>query len=315
MFAVGLPQISMTFFAAASLVITIPSAIQIFAWITTMFRGRIVWRTPMLYVMGFFITFVIGGLSGVMFAAVPFDQQVTDSYFVVAHFHYVLLGGAVLFPVFGALHYWYPKVTGRMLDEKLGVLAFGVIFTGFNLTFFPMHFLGLWGMPRRVYTYPAGMGWAGLNRVETVGAGLLGVGILLFIMNAWQSLAHGELAGPNPWNAGTLEWASESPPPAYNFTEIPDVAGRYPLWDPHVEESGQFLDEQRVTLGTSVMGARPMSLVKTPKDTLIPLITALTVALVFIGLLLTNVVITACGVAFSLLAAAAWLWPKREELA
>ncbi len=313
MFAVGLPQMSMTFFAAASLVITIPSAVQIFAWITTMFRGRIVWRTPMLYVMGFFITFVIGGLSGVMFAAVPFDQQVTDTYFVVAHFHYVLLGGAVLFPVFGALHYWYPKITGKMLSERLGVLAFSVIFVGFNLTFFPMHFLGLWGMPRRVYTYPTGLGWGPLNRVETVGAGVLGLGILLFMLNAFQSLANGEDAGDNPWNAGTLEWAQSSPPPPYNFVQIPDVGGRYPLWDPHSEISGQYLDEERVTIGSSTLSARPTSLVKIPEDTLIPLLTALVLSLVFIGLLLTNVYITAFGVGLSLLAAAAWLWPEKEQ--
>ncbi len=188
----------MTFFAAASLVITIPSAVQIFAWITTMFRGRIVWRTPMFYVMGFFITFVIGGLSGVMFAAVPFDQQVTDSYFVVAHFHYVLLGGAVLFPVFGALHYWYPKITGKMLDERMGILGFGLIFVGFNLTFFPMHLVGLWGMPRRVYTYPSGLGWGPLNQVETVGAFVLGLGILVFMINAWHSLVERRRCGGQP---------------------------------------------------------------------------------------------------------------------
>src|SRR3954447_5118240 len=174
MFAVGLPQVSMTFFAAASMVIVIPSGIQIFAWLATIIRGEPVLRTPFLFVVGFIVVFVIGGLSGVMFAVIPFDQQVTDSYFVVAHFHYVLFGGAV-FPILAAIHYWLPKITGRMLDERAGVASFWTIFLGFNLTFFPMHIVGLLGMPRRVYTYPTGLGWETLNLISSLGAVVLAV--------------------------------------------------------------------------------------------------------------------------------------------
>jgi len=202
MFAVGLPQVSLAFFAAASTIIAIPSGIQVFAWLATMLKGRPVIRTPFLYVLGFLVSFVIGGLSGVMFAAVPFDQQVTDSYFVVAHFHYVLFGGAV-FPIFAGIHYWYPKITGRMLDERLGQASFWLVFVGFNLTFFPMHIAGLLGMPRRVYTYPAGMGWDVYNLLSSIGAVVLVVGILMNLANLVQARFLGESAGPDPWLANT----------------------------------------------------------------------------------------------------------------
>lgn len=227
MFAAGLPPLANSYFSAATLMIAIPSGIQVFAWIATLWIGRPVWRTPLLFVVGFMIIFVIGGLSGVMFASVPFDQQITDSCFVVAHFHYVLIGG-MLFPLFGAFYYWLPKMAGRMLGESLGALNFWLMFIGFNLTFFPMHLLGLLGMPRRVYTYLPGLGWDSANMLSSMGAYLLALGILVFIINWLRSLRYGEPAGDDPWQAGTLEWATTSPPPAYNFRLIPTVRSLEP---------------------------------------------------------------------------------------
>src|SRR6266571_3875456 len=182
MFAVGLPNLSMAFFSAASLLITIPTAVQIFAWAATIIAGRPVFKTAFLFILGFLLVFVIGGVTGVMFAAVPFDQQITDSYFVVAHFHYVLFGGAV-FPIFAAIHYWIPKMYGRMMHEGLGKLSFWLIFLGFNLTFFPMHVSGLLGMPRRVYTYHANLGWNVWNVLSSVGSFVLSLGILVVLVN------------------------------------------------------------------------------------------------------------------------------------
>src|SRR5687767_5300852 len=205
MFAAGLPQIGASFFTAASIMIAIPSGVQIFCWIATIWSGRIRLVTPMLYALGYFIVFIVGGMTGVMVAAVPLDLQVHDTYFVVAHLHYVLIGGAV-FPLFGALHYWFPKFTGRMLDERLGKLTFWLMFAGFNLAFFPMHILGLKGMPRRVYTYQALPGWASLNLLATIGGVILTIGVLVFLIDAIRSLKRGAVAGNNPWNAGSLEW-------------------------------------------------------------------------------------------------------------
>ncbi len=258
MFATGLPQLGASFFTAASIIIAIPTGTQIFCWIATMWSGRIAVKTPMLWILGFFAIFIAGGLTGVMLAAVPLNIQVHDTFFVVAHFHYVLIGGAV-FPLFAAFYYWYPKITGRLLSERLGAWVFGLFFVGFNLTFFPMHILGLHGMPRRVYTYPAALGWGALNLLASAGAALMACAVVLFLVDAVRALLSGATATDNPWNAGTLEWATASPPPNSNFLRQPTVAGREPLWDnpPDQPVIVGLRDDARDVLVTHVLDAEP----------------------------------------------------------
>jgi cytochrome c oxidase subunit I+III len=230
MFAVGLSQATTVYFAAASLIIVIPSGIQLFAWITTIVTGTPRFATPLLWIIGFIILFIIGGLSGVTFAAVPFDQQLTDTYYVVAHFHYVIFGAAV-FPILGGLYYWFPKVTGRMYYERWGQASFWVTFAGMNLTFFPMHIVGLLGMPRRQYTYPPDLGWTGYNLAESIGAYLLAAGLLMVAANLIVSRFRGAPAGNDPFEGDTLEWSTTSPPPPYNYAVIPRVSSPYAMWD------------------------------------------------------------------------------------
>lgn len=230
MFAVGMSSTLDSIFAAASLLVAVPTGIKVFNWVATLYGGRIRLATPMLFSLGFLAMFVIGGLTGIMLACVPFDWQVTDSYFVVGHFHWVAFGGIVL-AVMGGIYYWFPKVTGRMLSERLGWWHFWLLFIGFLLTFGPMHVAGMLGMPRRVYTYLPGRGWEIWNLLSTIGAFVLGVGFVIFFVNLFVSLARGEPSGDDPWDAWTLEWATTSPPPAYNFEKIPVVRSRRPLWD------------------------------------------------------------------------------------
>ncbi len=230
MFAVGLGAPWDVVFGASSMLIAVPTGVKIFNWIATMWGGVIRFSTSMLFAMSFLLMFTIGGISGVTFAVVPVDWQVTDTYYVVAHMHYVLFGGT-LFAIFAGVYYWFPKMTGRMLSEKLGLWHFWLTFIGFNLTFFVQHFLGLMGMPRRVATYPDLPGWGILNLTSTIGAFVLAISVLAFFWNVIHSWRKGEEAGDNPWKAWTLEWATTSPPPVYNFDSVPPVRGRRPLWD------------------------------------------------------------------------------------
>src|SRR5438094_232487 len=230
MFAVGLGDTENAIFSATSMLIAIPTGVKIFNWIATMVGGRLRMTTAMLFAVGFIAMFVIGGLSGVSLAVVPIDLAVTDSYYVVAHLHYVLFGGTML-GIFAGTYYWFPKMTGRLLNEVLGRWHFWMTFVGFNLTFLPQHWLGAVGMPRRVFTYAASTGWGPLNLLSTIGAAILAIAMVIFFVNLVRSLRSGEIAGDDPWDAFTLEWATTSPPPPENFASIPAVTGRRPLWD------------------------------------------------------------------------------------
>jgi cytochrome c oxidase subunit I+III len=312
MFATGLPQLGQSFFTAASIMIAVPSGTQIFCWIATLWGGKIQWKPPLLYVLGFIFTFMIGGLTGVMLAAVPLDIQVHDTFFVVAHFHYVLIGGAV-FPLLGALYYWFPKMSGRMLSERLGHISFWLVFQGFNLTFFPMHILGLQGMPRRVYTYLPETGWGDLNMLATLGGGVLTLGVLLYVINMLSSLAGGVPAGDDPWASDTLEWATSSPPPPYNFAVLPTVNGRYPLWTRTADQPvvTGLRSDRREVLVTDMLDAEPDHRDVLPGPTIWPLVLGIGVAVTFIVSIFTpwGVVIGAvpCGIALI-----AWFWPRGD---
>jgi cytochrome c oxidase subunit 1 len=312
MFATGLPRLGLTYFSAASMIIAIPSGVQIFCWIASLWRGRPRFATPLLFVIGFVVIFVLGGLSGVTLAAVPFDLQVHDTYYVVAHFHYVLLGGAV-FPLIGGVYYWFPKMTGRMMDERLGRLSFWTLFVGFNVTFFPMHILGLQGMPRRVYTYPAEMGWATLNLISTAGALLLLAGGVVLAYNVVRSYAHGAVAGDNPWNGDSLEWSVSSPPPVYNFLHIPVVEGRHALWErsPDAPIVTGLRSDCREVLVTDVMDAEPSNKYEFPEPSIWPFLCAVVTSAFFVASIFTPwaLPVFALPLAVTLIG---WFWPKAQ---
>jgi cytochrome c oxidase subunit 1/cytochrome c oxidase subunit I+III len=318
MFATGMPMMSLAFFSAASLVITIPSAVSTFAWIATIWTGKPVLTTAFLFLSSFIVLFVIGGVSGVMTGAVPLDWQLTDTYFVVAHLHYVLIGINV-FPVIGGIYYWFPKMTGRLLNETLGRWNFWTMLIGFNLGFFPMHIVGLMGMPRRIYTYAPNLGWDTINLITTIGSFVFAVGVGLFIANFLISLKRGKAAGDNPWDAPTLEWSVPSPAPVYNFRVIPTVASRHPLWEERLNESperssldrGYLLDQGRETLATTILDAEPDLILKMPGDSFAPLWLALSLALTFVGLIVHSPWVSALGVLGAASSIFGWMWPQR----
>jgi len=290
----------------------------VFAWIATMWTGRPVLTTPFLFFASFIGLFVIGGVSGVMTGAVPFDWQLTDTYFVVAHLHYVLIGINV-FPVVGGIYYWFPKFTGKLLSERWGRWNFWTMFLGFNLGFFPMHVAGLLGMPRRIYTYAPNLGWDTVNLITTIGSFVFAAGVALFLLNIFISLRRGLPASSNPWDAPTLEWSVPSPVPPYNFAVIPIVASRHPLWEDRLQETtarssldrGFRLDKGRETLATTVLDAEPDLILKMPGDSYSPLALALSLGIVFTGLLVHTWWCTFVGVFATLGALLVWMWPQR----
>jgi cytochrome c oxidase subunit I len=319
MFATGLPGLGLSFFSGASIVIVLPSAVAVFAWLATIRLGRPVITTAFLFFSSMILLFVIGGVSGFMTASVPVDWQLTDTYFVVAHLHYVLIGINV-FPVVGATYFWFPKMTGRMLNERLGRWNFWTMFLGFNLAFLPMHLTGLLGMPRRVYTYNDYAGWHVLNLITSIGAFVLAIGVLLFFVNVLRSLRIGAVAGSNPWDAPTLEWAVSSPPPPYNFSVIPTLATRHPLWEDRLGgggavsslDHGMLLDEGKETIGTSALDGVPDMVLEMPKDSFAPLLLTLGLAAVFVGLLLKAWFAVGIGGAIATLALLSWFWPRSD---
>ncbi len=325
MFATGIPALALSFFSAVSLIITIPSGVQFFAWITTIWKGVVEFSTAMLFAIGFLLIFLLGGITGVMVAILPLDWQVTDSYFVVAHFHYVL-NGAVVFPIFGALYFWLPKMTGRMLDERLGKISFWTMFVGFNVTFFPMHILGFLGMPRRIYTYDSGLGWDSMNMLESIAAFAFAFGVLLTLWNFFRSQWRAVPAPDDPWGADTLEWATSSPPPEYNFAEIPVVTSRHPLWDrrppptatPSAAAPVRALLVEGALEKTMAVGegldAAPQSTLGIPEPTYLPFVAALGITALFVGLLVKALVVGVVGVAVGVAAVVWWLWRTDEDL-
>jgi cytochrome c oxidase subunit I len=310
MFATGIASTTLIFFAGASMAVVIPSTIQIYAWLMTVNIGTPQFKAPLLFIGGFILFFVVGGLSGIMFAAIPVDQATTDTYFVVAHFHFIIFGAAV-FPLLGGIYYWFPKVTGRMYDERLAVASFYLTFVGTAMTFFPMHIVGLLGMTRRVYTYDGGLGWDAYNLIETIGGFVLAAGLLLILINIVRSYRVGEPAGPDPFHGGTLEWTIPSPPPAYNFAVIPTVTSAYPNWD---DRGGVLvLDEGHQTPVSTVNDAELAEIAQMPDESPWPIVLGAVVTIGFAFILTRHWWVASGCFAVGLLALAAWHAKEPDE--
>jgi cytochrome c oxidase subunit I+III len=316
MFTTGLPHLSLAFFSAASLLVVIPTSVQIFSWLATLVMGRPQLKLPMLYILGFFFVFVMGGLTGVMVGVVPFDWQAHDTHFVVAHLHYVLVGGFV-FPMLAAAYYWLPRFTGRQAQHRLGLVAFWLIFLGFHGTFFLMHLTGLRGMPRRIFTYPVEMNWDVLNLISSMGSFVMAAGFALFVVDIILQLRFAPRSCRNPWQADTLEWTVPGPVPLYNFAALPHIRSRYPL----KAQSGLalklatgdgYLPEVRhgwmETLSVDMVSGRPDQIVLLPKPTYLPFFAALATAVFFLGALFKIYGLALAGLATAMTLFLVWAW-------
>jgi cytochrome c oxidase subunit I+III len=316
MFTVGIPHLALVFFSAASMLVAIPTAVQLFAWIATLWHGRPRLDLPLLYLFGFLVVFVCGGLTGVMLALVPFNWQAHDTHFVVAHLHYVLVGG-FLFPFLAGIYHWFPHLSGRRTLPRLGAWAFWLVFIGFNVTFFVMHLTGLLGMPRRVAGYDAATGWAVWNLISSLGSFIMSIGFFLLLLDLLLSASIGPLAARNPWHAPTLEWAMPTPPPIYNFASLPRVNGREPLWDdPALGRrlaagegylAGVSVREQQ-SLGTDPLSAEPTHVIRLPAPDGTPLACGLAVGSVFLALLLKAYAFAPVGLVVALVLFWRWAW-------
>ncbi|MFC3609644.1 cytochrome c oxidase subunit I [Stutzerimonas tarimensis] len=316
MFTVGIPQLALAFFSGASMLVAIPTGVQIFAWLATLWLGRPIFHVPMLWLVGFLVVFVGGGLTGVMVALVPFDWQVHDTHFVVAHMHYVLVGGMV-FPLMAGLYYWLPHFSGRMPSVTLGRWGFWLVFIGFNTTFLIMHWTGLMGMPRRVYTYDEGLGWHLPNLISSIGSFIMAVGVATILLDILLHFRFGKPATKNPWNADTLEWATSLPPSAYNFVSLPDITHRHPLWhDPDLPDSiarGEHalttIDHgRRETWGSDPLTGKVREVIHLPSNSWLPFIAALFLAAVCLSLLAQFYWVALGATVLSVIVLLRWSW-------
>ncbi|MGH9025050.1 MAG: cytochrome c oxidase subunit I, partial [Acidimicrobiia bacterium] len=311
MFATGLGPVAVSAFSLSTMLIAVPTGVKIFNWLGTVWGGAVRLTTSMLFALGFIAMFTIGGLSGVLHSVVPADTQQTDTYFVVAHFHYVLFGGLV-FGLFSGFYYWFPKVYGRYLDERLGKINFWTMLIGFNLAFFPMHFLGLWGQPRRTYTYDEGLGWDFLNMLATVGAFIIAVSVLVFFVNAWTARRHGRPAPADAWDGRSLEWSIPSPPPEYNFAEIPTVESRDDFWHrKYAEDENGF--PVRIPAGAANGGTHEPHHIHMPAPSYYPLILAMGLPILGYAAVFQWVWLAPVGLLFVLYGMYAWAIEPASE--